>query len=118
MPIINIPVDLLLRLVNRESKVIDEPQLVQTLDDMGVETEEMATTNVYSCLACDNAIERTDAQGEPLVCGKCGTDFRQRGELLKPNCAGGVDRKWRSLRSVQLPKLVRLLVRKDRTRVG
>ncbi|MFN0138185.1 MAG: hypothetical protein ACKVS9_18935 [Phycisphaerae bacterium] len=83
MPIINMPVDLLLRLVNRESQVIDEPQLVQTLDDMGVETEEMATTNVYSCLACDNAIERTDAQGEPLVCGKCGTDFRQRGDALK-----------------------------------
>ena len=35
MPIINMPLDLLLRLVNRERAVIDESRIVQTLDAFG-----------------------------------------------------------------------------------
>lgn len=83
MPIINMPVDLLLRLVNAERKVIDESQIPRTLDDMGVEVEELATTRVFGC-ACENVIERTEAQGEPLTCPKCGTDFRQQPDRVRP----------------------------------
>lgn len=77
MPIINMPIDLLLRLVNAERSVMDEKRVAQTLDDMGVEVEEMATTRVFAC-ACDNVIERTEAQGDPLSCPKCGADFREQ----------------------------------------
>jgi len=82
MPIINMPVDLLLRLVNAERKVIDESQVTRTLDDMGVEVEELTTTRVFGC-ACENVIERTEAQGEPLTCPKCGTDFREQPDRVR-----------------------------------
>ena len=82
MPIINMPVDLLLRLVNAERKVIDEAQVPKTLDEMGVEVEELATTRVYGC-ACENVIERTEAQGEPLSCPKCGADFREQPDRVR-----------------------------------
>ncbi len=78
MPIINMPLDLLMRLVNAERKVIDPSQVAQTLDEMGVEVEELTHTNAFTCKACENVIERTDAQGEPLHCPKCGTDFREQ----------------------------------------
>ncbi|MFO0838296.1 MAG: phenylalanine--tRNA ligase subunit beta [Phycisphaerae bacterium] len=78
MPIINMPVDLLLRLVNVDRHVIDETRLAQTLEEMGVEVEEMATTFGYACGVCENVFERTAAQGQPLSCAKCGSDFRER----------------------------------------
>ncbi len=78
MPVINMPVELLLRLVNAERKVLDEADVPQTLHDMGVEVDELTTTRVFACRVCENVIERTEAQGEPLSCGKCGTDFRER----------------------------------------
>lgn len=78
MPIINMPVDLLLRLVNAERPVLPEAQLSKALDDMGVEVEELTETRVFACLACENVIERTEAQGEALNCPKCGTDFREK----------------------------------------
>lgn len=76
MPVINMPLDLLLRLVNADRKVIDEGQVAQTLHDMGVEVDELTTTRVFACRRCENMIERTESQGPPLSCPKCGTDFR------------------------------------------
>ena len=32
----------------------------------------------------ENVIERTEAQGEPLSCPKCGTDFRERPDRVRP----------------------------------
>lgn len=92
MPIINMPLDLLLRLVNRERAVIDESRIVQTLDDMGVETEEVAVTRSFACLSCENVLDRTDAQGAPLNCPKCGVDFRERPDAVKPVGSGKVAR--------------------------
>lgn len=83
MPIINMPVDLLLRLVNTERPVLPEAQLPKALDDMGVEVEELTETRVFACLACENVIERTDAQGAALHCPKCGSDFREKPALLR-----------------------------------
>lgn len=83
MPTINMPIDLLLRLVNRAGSVIDASKVPATLHDMGIEVDEITTTQVYACAACENVIERTEAQGEPAHCGRCGADFRERpGALL------------------------------------
>lgn len=82
MPVINMPLDLLLRLVNVHSKVIDEAQVPQTLHDMGIEVDELTTTTAFACQVCANVIERTDAQGAPLHCPKCGCDFRERPDAL------------------------------------
>jgi phenylalanyl-tRNA synthetase beta chain len=76
------PIDLLLRLVNRERPVIDETRVPATLHDMGIEVDEVTSTNVYGCAACENVIERTDAQGEPTNCAKCGCDFREKPQSL------------------------------------
>lgn len=84
MPIINMPVDLLLRLVNADRPAVDAARVSQTLEDMGVEVEEMTTTRAYRCGRCENALERTEAQGPPLNCGKCGADFRASPTLCKP----------------------------------
>ena len=83
MPLINMPVDLLLELVNADREVLTEAAVSDTLHDMGVEVEELTATTVYVCRACDNVIEQTKAQGAPLHCAKCGTDFRERTDLLK-----------------------------------
>lgn len=82
MPIINMPLDLLLRLVNAGRTVIDESQVAQTLDHMGVEVEELATTRAFAC-ACENVIDRTEAQGPPLNCPRCGADFREHPDRLR-----------------------------------
>ena len=83
MPLINMPIDLLLELVNADREVLREAAVSDTLYDMGIEVEELTATTDYVCRACDNVIEQTEAQGAPLHCAKCGTDFRERAELLK-----------------------------------
>lgn len=84
MPVINMPVDLLLRLVNAGRTVLDESRLGQTLHDMGIEVDEVTTTRVYACAACENVLERTQAQGEPQACPRCGADFRAAPASLRP----------------------------------
>lgn len=78
MPVINMPLDLLLRMVNSDGAVIDETRVPQTLHDMGIEVDELTTTRSFACGVCENVSDRTDAQGAPLHCAKCGTDFRER----------------------------------------
>lgn len=82
MPVINMPIDLLLRLANRQRAVIDESRLAATLHDMGIEVDEITSTDVFACGVCENVIERTQAQGEPLLCPKCGVDFRAQAASL------------------------------------
>lgn len=79
MPVINMPVDLLLRLVNADRAVMDDARLPQTLHDMGIEVDELTRTRAYGCPACENVLERTEAQGPPAACGRCGADFREAG---------------------------------------
>lgn len=82
MPVINMPLDLLLRLVNADRSVIDELRVPQTLHDMGIELDELTSTTAFACRVCSNVMDRTDAQGEPLHCAKCGVDFRERPDAL------------------------------------
>ncbi len=83
MPVVNMPVELLLRLVNRDRPIMDEARLPQTLHDMGIEVDELTTTRVFACGRCENVLERTEAQGEPLHCSKCGVDFRAEAAALR-----------------------------------
>lgn len=83
MPVINMPLDLLLRLVNQGRTVLEEQDVPRTLHDMGVEVDELTTTTAYSCRVCSNVMDRTQAQGEPLHCSKCGVEFRDRRDALQ-----------------------------------
>ncbi|MBL8877495.1 MAG: phenylalanine--tRNA ligase subunit beta [Phycisphaerales bacterium] len=82
MPVINMPLDLLLRLVNADRSVIDESRVPQTLHDMGIELDELTSTTAFTCRVCSNVMDRTEAQGEPLHCAKCGVEFRDRPDAL------------------------------------
>ena len=92
MPVINMPIDLLLRLVNADGKVLTAEQVPDTLHNMGIEVEELTTTQQYRCGLCGKVLERTEAQGAPLVCSNCGTDFRQRADALEERGATPVAR--------------------------
>lgn len=82
MPVINMPLDLLLRLVNADRPVMDEARVPQTLHDMGIEVDELTSTTAYACRVCNNVMDRTEAQGEPLHCTKCGVEYRERRDAL------------------------------------
>jgi phenylalanyl-tRNA synthetase beta chain len=83
MPIINMPLELLLRLVNSKSAVIDAQRLPSVLLDVGVEVEEITSTRVFSCRRCGHVLERTEAQDPPQHCPRCGQDFRERPDMLE-----------------------------------
>ena len=82
MPIINMPLDALLRLVNADGEVITKDAVPGKLHDMGVEVEEVTATQQYVCGVCDKIIERTEAQGRALNCTNCGVDFREQPDAL------------------------------------
>ena len=76
MPLINMPLDALLRLVNADGEIITRDEVPDRLHEMGVEVEEVTDTMQYVCKTCGKIIERTEAQGTPLDCTNCGGDFR------------------------------------------
>jgi phenylalanyl-tRNA synthetase beta chain len=83
MPTINMPLDLLLRLVNADRPVLEEQRVEQIFRDMGVEVAELTRTRVYACSVCENVLERTEAQGVPLTCPRCAADFRARPDACR-----------------------------------
>ncbi len=77
------PVETLVRLVNRDGQQrLSEDQVPEVLERFGVEVDELTATTQYVCRVCGKIIERTEAQGEPLACSNCGTDFREKPETL------------------------------------
>ncbi len=82
MPIINMPLGTLLKLVNADGEVIRADDVADRLHDMGVEVEEITNTQQFTCRVCGKIIERTEAQGPPINCSNCGVDFRERPEAL------------------------------------
>jgi phenylalanyl-tRNA synthetase beta chain len=102
MPIINMPLDTLLRLVNADGReVVAREQVSEKLHEMGIEVEEVTNTQQYECKLCGKIIERTAAQGSPLNCSNCGIDFRETREAL------------RELGEIQVVRLDMLPVRPD-----
>lgn len=83
MPIVNFPLDPLLRLVNARAQRVGRDDVPRLLHDMGVEVEEIADIQQHACALCDKIMERTEAQGPPLHCPHCGADFRARPDALR-----------------------------------
>lgn len=82
MPVINMPLNTLLRLVNAGGELIAKDQVADRLHDMGLEVEEITNTQQYECKVCGKITERTEAQGAPLNCSNCGVDYRESPEKL------------------------------------
>jgi phenylalanyl-tRNA synthetase beta chain len=98
VPIIDMPVEMLLaRIVRSEPQARVRGQqagtkarrhegtkgqqltladLVDLLPRLGCEVEEVADVQQYVCNVCGKIYDRTEAQGAPLNCSNCGSDFR------------------------------------------
>ena len=101
MPIIDMPVDMLLARVRRgetgrhsgaatkrpaaagkrrdgatEGAALEIAELVELFPRLGCEVEEVAEVQEFACRTCGKIYDRTEAQGAPLHCSHCGTDFR------------------------------------------
>ena len=50
--------------------------LVNLLPRLGCEVEQVADVQQYVCNVCGKIYDRTEAQGAPLSCSNCGSDFR------------------------------------------
>ncbi len=83
MPIIDMPIQTLMAQVNAGvARPLAENDLPDKLIKLGCEVEEIAETEQYVCKVCGKACDRTEAQGAPLTCSSCGTDFRENVKAL------------------------------------
>jgi phenylalanyl-tRNA synthetase beta chain len=77
VPIIDMPVDLLLRRLATAGRTpIRLDDLVEVLPKLGCGVEEVADVQQYVCQVCGKIYDRTPVQGPPLLCSNCGMDFR------------------------------------------
>lgn len=83
MPIIDMPVESLLRRVNTGGdNALTTDDLIRSLPRMGCAVEELTEMRQYACGVCGKMFDRTAAQGAPLHCTHCGTDFRAQPQQL------------------------------------
>lgn len=81
MPVIGIPVDLLLeRIQTRPGR----DELVEHLQHLGCDVEGYATMRRFACQRCSNLMEITETENPPVVCDRCGADFKSAPEQLQP----------------------------------
>jgi len=84
MPIVDMPLDVLLRYVN--AGATDQPttadDLHRMLPRMGCAVEDIADVQQFGCTVCGKTYDRTPAQGPPLACSQCGADFRAAPQSL------------------------------------
>lgn len=78
MPVIGIPVDMLL---SRVGTTLDRDDLIEHLQHLGCDVEGYATLRRYRCERCDNILEITETENPPVLCDRCGADFREDEEL-------------------------------------
>ena len=78
MPVIGIQTDLLQRCLGHE---IEPSALMEHLTHLGCDVEGMATLSRFGCSRCGNIVEITETQDPPVVCDRCGVDYRQQPEL-------------------------------------
>ncbi|TWT43754.1 Phenylalanine--tRNA ligase beta subunit [Phycisphaerae bacterium RAS1] len=84
MPVIDMSLSLLMQHVRRDSDVaLSEEDLISRLPQMGCAVEGVAQTREYLCEPCGKVFDRTAAQGAPLSCTHCGTDFRTTPAALR-----------------------------------
>lgn len=79
MPVIGIPVDLLLQRVNTR---VERGQLVEHLQHLGCDVEGYATMRRFACGRCGNLMEITETENPPVLCDRCGADFKASPESL------------------------------------
>jgi phenylalanyl-tRNA synthetase beta chain len=79
MPVIGIPVHMLME---RISTRLDRDQLAQHLQHLGCDMEGFATVRRFRCLRCDNLVEITESEKPPVVCDRCGVDYRESPDQL------------------------------------
>lgn len=80
MPVIGIPVDLLLERVSTE---FSREGLVEHLQHLGCDVEGYATMRRFGCSLCGNLMEITETENPPVVCDRCGNDFKASPETLR-----------------------------------
>lgn len=84
MPVIDMSLSLLMQHIKRGSDVaLSEEDLIRRLPQMGCAVEGVAPTREYLCEPCGKVFDRTAAQGAPLSCTHCGTDFRTAPAALR-----------------------------------
>lgn len=79
MPVIGIPVDLLLERVKTQPS---RQELVEHLQHLGCDVEGYATMRRFACGRCGNLMEITETENPPVVCDRCGTDFKASPDQL------------------------------------
>lgn len=79
MPVIGIPVDLLLERVQTR---VERQELVEHLQHLGCDVEGYATMRRFACGRCGNLMEITETENPPVVCDRCGADFKASPESL------------------------------------
>ena len=79
MPVIGIPVNMLLaRIATR----LERDELVEHLQHLGCDVEGYATVRRFRCLRCDNMTEITETENPPVLCDRCGLDFKEAPDRL------------------------------------
>ncbi|MBK6849373.1 MAG: phenylalanine--tRNA ligase subunit beta [Proteobacteria bacterium] len=79
MPVIGIPLELLRQ---RVATPLAPQQLVEQLQQLGCDVEGYATLRRFGCRRCDNILEITETEHPPVLCDRCGADFRALPALL------------------------------------
>ena len=85
MPVIGIPVDLLLERVKTQP---GRQELVEHLQHLGCDVEGYATMRRFACGRCGNLMEITETENPPVVCDRCGADFKAAPDHLAPATIG------------------------------
>ncbi len=80
MPVVGIPVQMLL---DRLDAPPGRHELVEHLYHLGCDVEGYATVRRFRCRRCDNLVEITETEEPPVVCDRCGTDFRQTPDQIE-----------------------------------
>lgn len=80
VPVIGIPVDMLLeRIQTRPGR----DEMVEHLQHLGCDVEGYAHLRRFACQLCSNLMEIVDTENPPLLCDRCGTDFKAHPEQLR-----------------------------------
>ncbi len=79
MPVIGIQTSVLERLLGIE---LPEEELLRHLMHLGCDVEGLAELRRFRCQRCGNILEITETQEPPVVCDRCGADFRETPDLL------------------------------------
>jgi phenylalanyl-tRNA synthetase beta chain len=79
MPVVGIPVNLLLE---RIATRLDREDLVVHLQHLGCDVEGYATVRRFKCGRCENVAEITESENPPVLCDRCGADFKAEPGLL------------------------------------